>query len=130
MYNLPPGLFPDAVTSYTLSESGLLTVSLPIQCFLGSGYELVYHPKVTGIIRNGSIEEIQGMESMYFHFWFWVRSIRADLLLDDYVYFDLGWFTRMVPVSLFDIVPSCNHGPPVSLDSLAQDAFTASAGIA
>ena len=64
--NLPRGLIPQGVTSYVLHPDGHLEVTLPSECNFavtvgGSPYKFRFDSKFVGLIKSGSISEINGV---------------------------------------------------------------------
>ncbi|XP_052147319.1 uncharacterized protein LOC127766270 [Oryza glaberrima] len=63
---LPRGLIPQGVTSYVLHPDGHLEVTLPGECNFavtvgGSPYKFCFDSKFVGLIKSGSISEINGV---------------------------------------------------------------------
>ncbi|KAJ3674588.1 hypothetical protein LUZ60_005204 [Juncus effusus] len=107
LYGLPPGIFPDTVTSYTLSDEGDLAVNLSAPCEVEFDYLTSYETSVTGVLRYGSLDGLKGIQVRKFLIWFDVDRIKVDLPPKSYIYFDIGWITRKLDVDQFETVHSC-----------------------
>ncbi|KAG1368799.1 hypothetical protein COCNU_14G012670 [Cocos nucifera] len=117
-YGLPPGLLPDTVKSFQLADDGSFVVELEGPCYVEFEYLVYYEPRITGVVKYGSIEDLQGIQVRRFFIWFDVESIKVDLPPSDYIYFDVGWITKKLTVGQFETVHSCQAN--VLADSLLQ----------
>ncbi|XP_010923336.1 uncharacterized protein [Elaeis guineensis] len=106
-YGLPAGLLPDTVKSFQLADDGSFVVELEGSCYVEFEYLVYYDPRITGVVKYGSIEDLQGIQVRRFFIWFDVESIKVDLPPSDYIYFDVGWITKKLTVGQFETVHSC-----------------------
>ncbi|KAH7661854.1 At5g01610-like protein [Dioscorea alata] len=106
-YGLPPGLLPDTVINYTLSEDGSFVLHLAGPCYIEFDYLVYYEPLITGTVHYGSIDDLKGIQVRRFLIWFDVDSIKVDLPPANFIYFQVGWITRKLSVGQFETVHSC-----------------------
>ncbi|CAN6322951.1 unnamed protein product [Urochloa humidicola] len=107
-YGLPPGVFPAAVTAFSLADNGSLSVDLAGPCYVHFEYLTYFEPRVTGVLRYGSLSGLQGVQVRRFLFWFNVIRIKVDLPPPPrYVYLDIGWITRKLSAADFQSPHSC-----------------------
>ncbi|KAJ1691870.1 hypothetical protein LUZ63_016025 [Rhynchospora breviuscula] len=107
MYGLPPGIFPDTVTSFSLSEGGSLSVNLSGPCQVEFDYLVSFDATITGVLRYGVLDCLKGIQARRFLIWFDIDRIKVDLPLTNYIYFDVGWITRKLGVDQFLTIHSC-----------------------
>ncbi|WOK93965.1 hypothetical protein Cni_G02666 [Canna indica] len=107
-YGMPPGLLPDTVKSFSLEANGRFSVELDGSCYIDFDYPVSYEPSISGVIKYGSIEDLQGVKVRRFLIWFDVDTIKVDLPPSQYIYFQVGWITRKLGVQQFETVHSCN----------------------
>ncbi|XP_072988227.1 uncharacterized protein [Typha latifolia] len=129
-YGLPPGLLPDTVTSFSLSEDGSFTVDLAGPCYIEFDYLVYYAPQITGVVKYGGIEGLKGIQVRRFLIWFDVDAIKVDLPPSDYIYFEVGWIIRKLQVDQFETVHSCRENRRVrwaieAFGRLIKSIFTA-----
>ncbi|KAF3322044.1 hypothetical protein FCM35_KLT13185 [Carex littledalei] len=130
LYGLPPGIFPDTVTSFSLSSDGALSVNLSGPCYVDFDYLLYYAPTITGFLHYGSFVDLSGIQARRFLIWFDVDRIKVDLPPpSNYIYFDVGWITRKLGVDQFLTIHSCKSSCRLSLTvnrafQQAKDFFT------
>ncbi|XP_078171084.1 transmembrane protein, putative (Protein of unknown function, DUF538) [Carex rostrata] len=107
-YGLPPGLLPDTVTSFSFSEEdGDFEVNLSGPCYVEFDYLVYYEPKITGVVRYGSVSQLKGIQVRRFLIWLDVDAIKVDLPSSQYIYFDVGWITKKLDADQFMTVHSC-----------------------
>ncbi|KAG1347568.1 hypothetical protein COCNU_06G013970 [Cocos nucifera] len=106
-YGLPSGLLPDTVKSFQLAYDGSFVVELEGPCYVQFEYLVYYEPRITGVVKYGSIEDLRGIQVRRFFLWFDVDSIKVDLPPSDFIYFEIGWITKQLPVGQFEVVHSC-----------------------
>uniref|UniRef100_A0A1D1ZCN9 Uncharacterized protein At5g01610 n=1 Tax=Anthurium amnicola TaxID=1678845 RepID=A0A1D1ZCN9_9ARAE len=108
-YGLPSGLLPDAVASYSLDAEGRFVVELDrSSCYVQFGSYLVYYARrITGTLKVGSIRDLEGIQVQRLFLWFGVDEIKVDLPPSDYIYFEVGWITKRLPIDDFRNVHSC-----------------------
>lgn len=108
LYGLPAGLFPSSVTAFSLADNGSLTVDLAGPCSVHFEYLTYFEARVTGVLRYGSLTDIDGVQVRRFLFWFDVERVKVDLPPPSrYVYLDIGWITRKLPASDFQTLHDC-----------------------
>ncbi|PAN45586.1 hypothetical protein PAHAL_9G129100 [Panicum hallii] len=118
LYGLPPGVFPSTVTAFSLADNGSLSVDLAGPCYVHFEYLTYFAPRVTGVLRYGSLSDLQGVQVRRFLFWLNVIRIKVDLPPPPrYVYLDIGWITRKLPASDFQSVHSCEESNRCRLSS-------------
>lgn len=118
LYGLPPGVFPSTVTAFSLADNGSLAVDLAGPCYVHFGYLTYFQPRVTGVLRYGSLSGLEGVQVRRFLFWFNVIRIKVDLPPPpSYVYLDIGWITRRLPAADFQSIHSCEASNRCRLSS-------------
>ncbi|XP_008796677.1 uncharacterized protein LOC103712069 [Phoenix dactylifera] len=122
-YGLPPGLLPDTVTSFQLSNDGRFVVELEGACYVEFEYLVYYEPRITGVVKYGSIEDLQGIQVRRFFIWFDVEAIKVDLPPSDFIYFDVGWITKKLSVGQFETVHSCEANVLADRAMMAADSL-------
>ena len=60
-YGLLAGLSPSSVTVFLLADDGNLTVNLAGPCSVHFEYLTVFDVRVTGVLRYGSLTDLQGV---------------------------------------------------------------------
>ncbi|XP_078429894.1 uncharacterized protein LOC144701942 [Wolffia australiana] len=108
-YRLPSGLLPNAVASYTLEDDGRFVVDLDRpSCYIQFGSNLVFYDrKITGTLKIGSIRDLHGVQVQRLFLWLGVDEIKVDLPPSDFIYFQVGWISKRLPVGDFREVQSC-----------------------
>lgn len=118
LYGLPPFIFPSTVTAFSLADNGSLTVDLAGPCYLHIEYLTYYAPRVTGVLRYGSLSDLEGVQVRRFLIWLNVVRIKVDLPPPPrYVYLDVGWVTRKLPASDFQSPHACEDSKRCRLSS-------------
>ena len=118
LYGLPPGVFPSTVTAFSLANNGSISVDLAGPCYVHFEYLTYFAPRVTGVLRYGSLSDLQGVQVRRFLIWLNVIRIKVDLPPPPrYVYLDIGWITRRLPASDFQSVHSCEESNRCRLSS-------------
>lgn len=108
LYGLPPGIFPSTVTSFSLATNGSLVVDLAGPCYIHFEYLTYFEPRVTGVLRYGSLTDLSGVQVRRFLVWFNVIRVKVDLPPPPrYVYLDIGWITRKLPAADFQSLHAC-----------------------
>ncbi|CAN6169830.1 unnamed protein product [Urochloa humidicola] len=108
--NLPRGLLPNGVKSYTLSPEGKFEVTLAAECdfpinFGGQDFKFRFASTVGGVIQAGSIHEVYGVRVQIKFGWLGLRQVdRAG----DQLTLQVQQFTQSFPVSAFAVSPSCS----------------------
>ncbi|CAN6317176.1 unnamed protein product [Urochloa humidicola] len=112
-YGLPPGVFPATVTAFSLADNGSLAVDLAGPCYVHFEYLTYFEPRVTGVLRYGSLSDLRR-----FLFWYNVIRIKVDLPPPPrYVYLDIGWITRKLSAADFQSPHSCDDSKRCRLSS-------------
>ncbi|KAJ4782916.1 hypothetical protein LUZ62_067173 [Rhynchospora pubera] len=114
LYGLPPGIFPDTVTSFSLSQAGALSVNLSGPCQVEFDYLVSFDATITAVLRYGVLDCLKGIQARRFLIWFDIDRIKVDLPLTNYIYFDVGWITRKLGVDQFFTIHSCKSSCRVS----------------
>lgn len=108
LFGLPAGLFPSTVTAFSLADNGSLTVDLAGPCYVQFEYLTYFEARVTGVLRYGSLTELEGVQVRRFLVWFNVVRVKVDLPPPPrFVYLDIGWITRKLPADDFQTVHPC-----------------------
>ncbi|KAK8677084.1 hypothetical protein V6N13_142640 [Hibiscus sabdariffa] len=77
-YNLPKGIVPDNVKSYTLSPTGEFTIELESSCYVHFD-ELVYYEKtIRGKLSYGAVHDVSGIQAKMLFLWLPVTGIQVD----------------------------------------------------
>ncbi|XP_015161859.1 uncharacterized protein [Solanum tuberosum] len=106
-FNLPPGLLPSSVKSYSLSDDGTFEVLLEKPCYVEFEYLVYYADKVTGKLSLGSITDLEGIEVKRFLLWLNVNEIRVDLPSSGSIYFQVGFINKKLDIKQFETLHSC-----------------------
>ncbi|XP_062214912.1 uncharacterized protein LOC133915678 isoform X2 [Phragmites australis] len=118
LYGLPPGVFPSTVTAFSLADNGSLTVDLAGPCYVHFVYLTYFAPRVTGVLRYGSLSDLSGVQVRRFLIWFNVVRVKVDLPPPPrYVYLDIGWITRKLPAADFQSLHACEDSNRCRLSS-------------
>ena len=108
--NLPRGLLPNGVKSYTLNPEGKFEVTLPRECdfpltYGGQEFKFRFATTVGGVIKSGSIHEVYGVSVQIKFGWLGLRQVdRAG----DQLTLQVQQFLQSFPVSAFSVSPSCS----------------------
>ncbi|KAG8062172.1 hypothetical protein GUJ93_ZPchr0003g16810 [Zizania palustris] len=117
-YGLPPGVFPSSVTAFSLADNGSLTVDLAGPCYVHFDYLTYFEPRVTGVLRYGSLTDLSGVKVRRFLVWFDVVRVKVDLPPPPrFVYLDIGWITRKLPADEFESIHECESSRKCRLSS-------------
>lgn len=106
-FNLPPGLLPSSVKSYSLSDDGTFEVLLDKPCYVEFEYLVYYDEKVTGKLSLGSITDLEGIQVKRFLLWLNVNEIRVDLPSSGSIYFQVGFINKKLDINQFESPRSC-----------------------
>ncbi|RRT59315.1 hypothetical protein B296_00045939 [Ensete ventricosum] len=106
-YGLPPGILPDTVKSFSLTSSGQFVTKLYGSCYVDFEYLVYYEPRVSGVVKYGAIEELQGVQIRRYLVWFNVDTIRLDPSSSEFIYFQGSWITLKLRIDQFQTVHSC-----------------------
>ncbi|KAK4376625.1 hypothetical protein RND71_002921 [Anisodus tanguticus] len=90
-HNLPPGLFPQNITSYELDESKKLTVYLPSPCEISfkDGCVIRYATRVKCILLRDKLIGIEGMKTKVL-VWVKVTNVSVEGYRSEKVWFTAG----------------------------------------
>ncbi|EHA8589741.1 hypothetical protein COCNU_scaffold012153G000060 [Cocos nucifera] len=108
-FNFPRGILPEGVQSYLLSEDGTFEVYLSGNCEfkVTSSYLLRYKRKITGTVKSGTLDDLNGVSVRVLFFWFGINEVvRSGDELDFYV----GPLSASFPSSSFEECPRCRCG--------------------
>ncbi|KAL6846558.1 hypothetical protein ACP4OV_024006 [Aristida adscensionis] len=109
-HNLPGGLLPRGVVSYTLDEAnGLLEARLPAPCYVKyDDGELAYFDTVVrGNLSIGALRGVEGLAQEELFVWFPVKGILVNSTEAGVVEFDIGLARKKLSRSLFEDPPDC-----------------------
>lgn len=125
LYGLPAGVFPSTVAAFSLADNGSLTVDLAGPCYVHFEYLTYFEPRVTGVLRYGSLSDLSGVQVRRFLVWFNVVRIKVDLPPPPrFVYLDIGWITRKLPAGDFQSLHTCESSKRCRLSSALAAAAT------
>ncbi|KAF8647657.1 hypothetical protein HU200_065294 [Digitaria exilis] len=108
--NLPRGLLPLGVQSYTLHAGGAFGVTFPGECnffvtIAGKQFKFRYASRVSGIIKPGSISSMSGARIQAGFAWLGFNQVsREGNLLN----IQLEKSTQSFPMSAFSQSPKCS----------------------
>ncbi|KAL6650250.1 hypothetical protein ACP70R_009175 [Stipagrostis hirtigluma subsp. patula] len=108
--NLPRGLLPQGVQSYTLNAGGALEVTLPSECnffvtVAGKQYQFRYARNIGGVIRSGSIGQVHGVRMQVA--FAWLGLIQVDHV-GDQLNIQVEKSTQSFPYNAFSQSPRCS----------------------
>lgn len=106
-FGLPSGLLPDNVKTYSLAEDGSFVVELEKTCYIDFDYKVYYDKKITGVLKYGSISNLDGIQVRRFFLWLGVDEIKVDLPPSDNIYFQVGLINKKLDVGQFETVHAC-----------------------
>ncbi|CAD6206255.1 unnamed protein product [Miscanthus lutarioriparius] len=113
-----PGHLPSTVTAFSLASNGSLTVDLAGPCYVHFEYLTYFEAHITGVLRYGSLSDLQGVQVRRFLIWYNVVRIKVDLPPPPrYVYIDIGWITRKLPADDFQSLHACEDSRRCRLSS-------------
>ncbi|XP_073050561.1 uncharacterized protein [Primulina eburnea] len=109
LYNLPKGLLPSDIKSYSLSNAdNSFTIELSSNpCYVKFGGQTVYYDKIVkGKLGYGTVSEVSGIQAKKLFFWVSVDGIDVDEN-DDMIEFHVGVLSQKLPAKDFETVKSC-----------------------
>ncbi|KAL2940768.1 hypothetical protein RDABS01_029118 [Bienertia sinuspersici] len=119
-FNLPKGILPNAVKSYSLSsQDGSFTVKMKHPCYVSfPDDQIVYYDKlIKGKLSFGRVSHVSGIQAKKLFVWLPVTGMEMDMD-SDMVEFYVGAFSQKLPANQFQTVPSCmNKGCTTSSES-------------
>lgn len=105
-YNLPKGLIPGNVKSYSLNSYNTFTIELTHVCYV-QFTDLVYYDTVlTGKLGTGKVSDINGIRVKKLIVWLPITGIQVDDS-SKAIEFQVGFLSEKLPVSMFQEIPSC-----------------------
>lgn len=107
-YNLPKGLLPENVQSYSLSSlDSSFKIELTHQCYVKFKDQLVlYDTIIRGKLGYGIVSDVSGIHAKKFFVWVPVTGMYVDqssTMIDFYV----GVLSQSLPYDDFQIIPTC-----------------------
>ncbi|GMJ04754.1 hypothetical protein HRI_004144600 [Hibiscus trionum] len=118
-YNLPKGIVPDNVKSYTLSSTGEFTIELESTCYVHFD-ELVYYEKtIRGKLSYGAVHGVSGIQAKMFFLWLPVTGIEVDGK-SGMVQFFVGSLSKKLPAQQFQDIPVCKSKLLLRADPIAS----------
>ncbi|GJM92108.1 hypothetical protein PR202_ga08539 [Eleusine coracana subsp. coracana] len=109
---LPRGLLPAGIAAFAHDAgSGRFEAVLEAACTARSEVGLRYNVTVTGVVSEGRIAGISGVDAKDLFMWFPVRGIHVDIPSTGVIYFDVGVVFKHFPLSVFDAPPPCTPDP-------------------
>ncbi|KZV29243.1 hypothetical protein F511_36599 [Dorcoceras hygrometricum] len=121
LYNLPKGLLPSDIKSYSLSNTdSSFTVELSSSpCYVNFNGQSVYYDRIVkGKLGYGKVSGVSGIQAKKLFFWVSVDGIEVDEK-NDLIEFHVGVLSQKLPAKDFQTVKSCKaKGLADSLDSL------------
>ncbi|KAL3649319.1 hypothetical protein CASFOL_005722 [Castilleja foliolosa] len=108
-YNLPKGLLPADIKSYTISNSdNSFTIELSSNpCYVKFDGQLVYYDKIIkGKLGNGTVTGVSGIQAKKLFIWVYVTGIDVDQE-NDMIEFHVGALSQTLPAKDFQDIHSC-----------------------
>ncbi|CAL5393057.1 unnamed protein product [Camellia sinensis] len=106
-HGLPPGLLPNSVKSYTLSDTGLLEVYLDQPCLTKFDTMAFYDSVVKANLTYRSLSGVQGLSQEELFLWLPVVDILVDDPKSGLILFDIGLAHKQLSLSLFEDPRDC-----------------------
>ncbi|XP_016488943.2 uncharacterized protein LOC107808893 [Nicotiana tabacum] len=109
-YNLPKGLLPNNVKSYTLSpKDNSFTVQLTHPCYVQFQDQLVYYQKeIKGKMSYGEVSDVSGIQAKKLFVWVPVTGINVDEE-SHMIEFHVGFLSEKLPAKDFETIPTCKN---------------------
>lgn len=108
VYNIPKGILPNAVKSYSFSsDDGSFSVEMENTCYVkfADGQLVYYDWIIKGKLSYGKISQVSGIQAKRF---LWVPVTGLDVDSDSgMVEFHVGPFTQKLPAQQFETIPTC-----------------------
>ncbi|KAG6521027.1 uncharacterized protein LOC122050408 [Zingiber officinale] len=89
-YNLPLGILPDTVKSFSVASNGYFVIDLYGECYVGFEYVVYYAPRVSGFLGYDSVSNLEGVQIRSYRIWYGISYIKVDLPYSDFVYIQFG----------------------------------------
>ncbi|KAL0369923.1 UNVERIFIED_CONTAM: hypothetical protein Sangu_0310400 [Sesamum angustifolium] len=109
LYNLPKGLLPREIKSYSLSNTdNSFTIELSSNpCYVKFNGQLVYYDKIIkGKLGQGKVTDVSGIQAKKLFIWVSVTGIDVDEK-NDMIEFHVGALSQELPAKDFQDVHSC-----------------------
>ncbi|CAD6214095.1 unnamed protein product [Miscanthus lutarioriparius] len=119
-YDLPKGLIPDSVASYSFDEAtGAFEIHLASTCYVHFGSHLVYYERtITGKLSRGAISDLSGVQAKKLFLWVYVTGMVAHPDQGT-IEFQAGFISESLSASMFDEVPTCGSSVGAQLRGAA-----------
>ncbi|XP_059286674.1 uncharacterized protein LOC132040075 [Lycium ferocissimum] len=110
LYNLPKGLLPNNVKSYTISpKDNSFTVQLTHPCYVQFKDQLVYYEKyIKGKMSYGKVSDVSGIQAKKVFVWVSVTGISVDEE-SHMIEFHVGFLSEKLPANEFEDIPTCKN---------------------
>lgn len=109
LYNLPKGLLPQNIKSYTLSTvDSSFTIDLSSHpCYVNFNGQSVYYDRIIkGKLGFGKVSEVSGIQAKKFFLWVSVTGIDVDEE-NGMIEFYVGALSQKLPADEFETIPTC-----------------------
>ncbi|KAH6759680.1 DUF538 family protein [Perilla frutescens var. frutescens] len=109
LYNLPKGLLPSNIKSYSLSTTDTtFTVELSSSpCYIKFNDQLVHLDRIIkGKLKYGEVSQVSGIQVKKFFFWVSVDRIEVDEK-HGMIEFFVGSLSQKLPAKDFETIRSC-----------------------
>ncbi|XP_006651464.1 uncharacterized protein LOC102703765 [Oryza brachyantha] len=108
--NLPQGLVPQGVQSYTLGADGHLEATLPFLCdffvpIAGRQLKFRFGTNFGGTVQPGAVHDVYGVSFQAEYAWIGIRQVDRD---GDQLTFLAQNIQQSFPVSSFAVSPTCS----------------------
>ncbi|KAL3519032.1 hypothetical protein ACH5RR_021621 [Cinchona calisaya] len=109
-YNLPKGLLPGNVESYSVSsEDNTFTIELTHHCYVQFKDQLVLYDKVlTGKLGYGKVSDVTGIHAKKLFIWVSVTGMDFDENSNT-IEFHVGILSQSLPADMFQTIPTCQN---------------------
>ncbi|KAI5675129.1 hypothetical protein M9H77_06079 [Catharanthus roseus] len=109
-YNLPIGLLPGNVKSYTLStKDNSFTIELTHHCYVYFKDQLAYYDThIRGKLAYGKVFDVHGIQAKKLFIWVSVTGMEVDQN-SNMIEFHAGAFTQELPAEDFQTIPVCQE---------------------
>ncbi|KAG6468444.1 hypothetical protein ZIOFF_073129 [Zingiber officinale] len=75
-YNLPPGILPDTVKSFSVASNGYFVIDLYGECYVDFEYVVYYASRVSGFLGYDSVSNLEGVQIWSYLIWYGVSYIK------------------------------------------------------
>ncbi|KAL2470454.1 hypothetical protein Adt_38590 [Abeliophyllum distichum] len=109
LYNLPKGLLPQNIKSYTLSTAdNSFTIELSSHpCYVNFNGQSVYYDRIIkGKLGFGKVSEVSGIQAKKFFVWVSVTGIDVDET-NGMIEFFVGTLSQKLPAQEFETIHNC-----------------------